>query len=143
MKKKSIIALLILFLLLVVFVPFSNTAFVIAGDSETLTTEKERVGSCPVSVEMTEVSSLFFCYKRHFSVTIDGHSINSFQSNSYSEADGLCVQSQMYYDDVSNAMSLCRLIYPSDLSYIIIGFDSNYYYLDNGANLSVDELPLS
>lgn len=35
------------------------------------------------------------------------------------------------------------LIYPKDLSYAILNLGANYYFINNGANISHSELPIS
>lgn len=142
MKKRVAVAVVLLAALAVVFFPIPTTRS-LSGDGEILTRQKEKTGTCRLEVEVREVASLAVCYKRSFSFVLDGDIAEVFSSTSYSEADGICLLSQMYYDEEMDRMSLASLLYPEDLSYAVLCLDPNYYFLNNGSNISYAELPFS
>ena len=141
MKKKLALAIAIIVVLSVVFFPMT-TIHRISGDGDILTPQKEKVGTCKLEIEIKEVSSLMFCYKKTFSFFIDDNFVEEFETTSRSEADEICMISQMYYEEEADAMSLVSLIYPNDLSYAILNLGANYYFINNGSNLTYAELPL-
>lgn len=134
MKNRKYFILAGVFLLVIlVFFPYS-TRKVISGHGEVLTLEKEKIGDCTVSIEIYETRSLFFCYEKYFSYTIDGEESKAFTTSSYAIAnEDLYIISQMYYDEKNDEMSLCSLIYPKNLSYGIIKFDIMLYYVNNNS----------
>lgn len=143
MKKHIRMAILgFLAVLVILFFPISNKHSIL-GEWEVLTQQKEKTGSCMVEIEIKEVSSLLICYKKSFSFSIDGNSIKEYESTAFSETDEICLISQMYYDKEANSMRLASLIYPKDLSYTILDLGENYYFINNGANISYAELPIS
>lgn len=142
MKKKLALAIAIIVVLFIVFFPMTTTHR-ISGDGDILTHQKEKVGTCKLEIEIKEVSSLLFCYKKSFTFAIDDNFVEDFETTSYSEADKICLFSQMYYDENANEMSLVSLIYPNDLSYAVLNLDANYYFINNGANISHSELPVT
>lgn len=141
MKKKFVLAFIIIIALIVIFFPVP-TKHIISGDGDVLTLQKEKIGTCELEVEIKEVSSLAVCYRRSFSFFLDGKTVEMFSTTSYSEADGLCLLSQMYYNEKMDMMTLASLIYPKDLSYVVLDLGSNYYFINNGSNLVNAELPL-
>ena len=142
MKKKLALAIAIIVVLSVVFFPMTTTHR-ISGDGDILSPQKENVGTCKLEIEIKEVSSLLFCYKKSFTFASDDNFVEAFETTSYSEADKICLISQMYYNNETDEMSLASLIYPGDLSYAILNLGTNYYFIDNGANIPHSELPIS
>jgi hypothetical protein len=142
MKKKLALVIAIIVVLSVVFFPMT-TAHRISGDGDILTPQKEKVGTCKLEIEIKEVSSLLFCYKKSFTFAVDDNFVEEFETTSHSEADEIYLISQMYYEKEADKMNLASLIYPNDLSYAVLNLDANYYFIDNGANISHSELPIS
>ena len=142
MKKKLSLAFAIIVILSVVFFPMTTTHR-ISGDGDILTPQKEKVGTCKLEIEIKEVSSLLFCYKKSFTFAIDDNFVEEFETTSYSEADKICFISQMYYNNETNEMCVASLTYPGDLSYAILNLGENYYFINNGANIAHSELPIS
>ena len=142
MKKKIVLAIAIIVILSVVFFPMTTTHR-ISGDGDILTPQKEKVGTCELEIEIKEVSSLLFCYKKSFTFAVDDNFVEEFETTSYSEADKICLISQMYYNNETDEMSVASLTYPGDLSYAILNLGANYYFINNGANISHSELPIS
>lgn len=141
MKKKTIIAIIILITLVTALFPIPTT-HKISGTGEVLNLQKEKIGTCELEVEIKKVSSLTICYKRSFSFILNGNAVETFSTTSYSDAGELCLHSQMYYNEKTDMMDLASLIYPKDLSYVVLDLDSNYYFINNGSSLTYAELPL-
>lgn len=141
--KKWIAVICALLICAALFFPVS-TVHTISGNGEVLTTEKEKVGDCELSVEIKEVRSLVTCYSRRFTFTLDGRTFAEFESNAGSETDdGLCLLSQMFYDAEKDSMELCSLVYQKDFSYALLRLDDHLYFADNGSGLAYTELPVA
>lgn len=141
MKKKANIVIILLIVVVVLLFPIP-TIHNIRGNGEVLNIQKESIGACELEVVMKEVSSIAVCYKRSFSFVLNGKVVETFSSTSYSEADGICLLSQMYYNEEADMMNLASLIYPKDLSYVVLNLGSNYYFVNNGSNITYTELTL-
>lgn len=141
MKKKTIIAIVLLVVLVAALLPIPTT-YNISGTGEVLNLQKEKIGTCELEVEIKEVSSLAICYKRSFSFILNGKAVEMFSTTSYSEAGKLCLHSQLYYNEETDMMTLASLVYPKDLTYVVLDLGSNYYFINNGSNLTYAELPL-
>ena len=120
-----------------------TTTHSISGSGDILTPQKEKIGTCELEIEIKEVSSLLFCYKKSFTFAVDDNFVEEFETTSHSEADEIYLISQMYYEKEADKMNLASLIYPNDLSYAVLNLDANYYFINNGANISHSELPIS
>lgn len=142
MQKKNILAIVIAIVLAVLFFPVPITHN-FSGDGDILSRQKEKIGTCILDIEIKEVSSLAICYKRSFSFSIDGGSVKEIENPAHSEADETCLLSSMHYDKAMDEMRPCGLVYKTDLSYAIIVLESNYYYINNGADIPYAELPIS
>lgn len=142
MKKKAIVFTVILVVLVVVFFPISTTHS-ISGNGDVLTLQKAKIRDCNLEIEITEISSLVICYKKSFSFVIDGKATKEFSTTSHSEAAGICLLSQMYYDQEIDEPRLCSLIYKDDFSYAVLYLGENYYFINNGSDITYDELPVS
>lgn len=140
MKKKGILAAGLI--LVLVFFPIS-TVHRISGSAEVLTLQKEKTGTCELEIEIKEISSLAIRYKKEFTFALDGNSAEVLRAPSYAEAEDLRLLSQMYYDKDLDEMRLCSLVYQEDLSYAVLRFGENYYFINNGADISYAELPVS
>lgn len=140
MKRK--ITVMVLLALVVLLFPISSTQN-LSGEGEVLNRQKEKVGTCQLEVEITEVSSLVFTYKKAFTFVLDGGAVEEFATDSHSEIEDICLLSQMYYDEEQNEMSLCSLIYKKDFSYAVLDLGENYYFIHNGADIPYSELPIS
>lgn len=141
MKKKIVLVMIIIFAITAVFFPVSTT-HIISGDGDILTLQKEKIGDCKLKIEIKEISSLIFSYKKGFSFSIDGNSVEEFETATHSKTDEIFLISQMYYDESTDAMSLASLIYPEDLSYAILCLDGEYYFINKGADISYAQLPV-
>ena len=141
MKKKIVLAMIIIFAITAVFFPVSTT-HIISGDGDILTLQKEKIGDCKLKIEIKEISSLILSYKKVFSFAVDGNCVEEFETVTHSKTDEIYFISQMYYDKGTDAMSLASLIYPKDLSYAILSLDAEYYFINNGANISYAQLPV-
>ena len=142
MKKKLAFTIAIIVVLSVMFFPMTTTHR-ISGDGDILTLQKEKIGTCKLEIDIKEVSSLVFCYKKSFSFSVDDNFVEEFETTSRSEADEICLISQMYYDEKANELNLASLIYANDLSYAVLNLDANYYFINNGTSISHSELPVS
>ncbi len=141
MKPKYLIPALLL-IAVVIFFPVRKTSG-ISGDGAVLTTDKEKIGDCTLSIEIQEITSLAVRYRKTFSFVVDGKPVCEFQSAGASETgDGLCSISQMYYDEQENSMSVCSLVYQEDLSYAVIYWNDRLYFLPNGTQMPYSEIPL-
>lgn len=141
MKTKYFILALLL-IAAVLFFPVRKTSS-ISGDGAVLTTGKEKVGDCTLSIEIQEVRSLAVRYRKTFSFVVDGERVSEFRSAYASEtSDGLCFISQMYYDAQEDRMASCALVYQEDLSYAVIYWNDRLYFITNGAQLPYSEIPL-
>jgi len=141
MKLKYFIPALLL-IAAVLFFPVRKT-YSISGDGAVLTTDKEKIGDCTLSIEVQEVTSLAVRYRKTFSFMIDGKQVSKFQSSHASETGGgLCFISQMYYDGQEDRMDSCELVYQEDLSYAVIHWNDRLYFLPNGTQMPYSEIPL-
>ena len=95
-----------------------------------------------MTVIVEELSSLVVTYHRSFTFNLDGTAYENFESHSRAEGDGLNQITQMFYDGGSDSMSMCSLVYDGGLSYAVLRLDDRFYYLDNGADLEYEELPV-
>lgn len=145
MKKRIVTIFILLILVTCIILVFPvPTKHTISGDGKVLNADKEVIGDCELSIEIKEVSSLLFCYHKDFSFVLDNSRFEEFASSSHCKTDdGLCLISQVYYDEAKNSMNSCSLIYQEDFSYAIIQTDDNLYIIDQGANISYSELPVS
>ncbi len=93
-KPKYLIPALLL-IAIVLFFPIRKTSG-ISGDGAVLTTDKEKIGDCTLSIEIQEVTSLAVRYRKTFSFVVDGERVCEFQSAYASETGGgLCFISLM------------------------------------------------
>lgn len=117
--------------LILAFCPYS-TSNVISGDGEILNLENEKIGECTLSIEICETRSLLFRYKKQFSYTLNGQRHNTFVTSSHSETDdGVCLISQMYYDEKTDALNMCSLMYSNDFSYATLRVNSEQYTISS------------
>lgn len=137
MKKYKVAALIAgIIVLLLMFFPYT-TSQIISGDAEILTLENEKIGACALSVEIEEIRSLLFRYKKQFSFTLGGERNDSFLissdskiSPSYAETDdGFCLISYLFYDGEKNTIRSCSLWYQDDLSYVNLRVDEEQYVI--------------
>lgn len=142
MKKKNTIFIAVLTVLLIMFFPIPVTRN-ISGNGEVLTLQKEKIGDCELEIEISEISSLAICYIKSFSFIINGKATTEFATTSHSEAGGISFLSQMYYDEEMDEMRLSSLIYSNDFTYAVLNLGENYYFINNGADITYDELPVS
>lgn len=130
MKRKVIIYCIIAFIIIILVFPITTTQ-VISGDGQVMTIDEEKIGDCELSINIKEIRSLIFCYSKSFSCVLDGRSFSGFGRSHHDETDdGLCLISQMYYDEDENAMNPCSLAYQKDLSHFEIYLDKKIYVLE-------------
>ncbi len=141
MKLKYFIPALLL-IAIIIFFPIRKTSG-ISGDGAVLTTDKEKIGDCTLSIEIREVTSLAVRYRKTFSFVVDGERVSEFRSAYASEtSDGLCSISQMYYDAQEDRMAGCQLVYQEDLSYAVIYWNDQLYFITNGTQMPYSAIPL-
>ena len=143
MKKKVVIAaiLIILVALVILFFPIKST-HQMSGQSEILSPKKEVIGNCDLKIEITEFSSLVFNYKNTFSLKLNGKPIEFKATSSDTESGDFRSITQSYYDEIRNWMDFCTLVYKKDFSYMVLSFEDNYYFLNNGSNVTYAQLPI-
>ena len=128
--KKPILCVcsgIILFLIISSF-PITTT-YSVSGD--VLTSDEEKLEYCDLSLEIKEVRSLLYCYKKFFTFVLDGNISPEPVSSTHHESDsGSCLISQMYYDEGENRVALCSLLYQNDLSYFVLHFGGKQYTLE-------------
>lgn len=130
MKNKLIVCSCIVLLVVVTFFPTTTTHFA-SGNGQVLTSNEEKIGNCKLSLEIKEVKSLLFCYKKSFSFVLDEYIFPESVSSTYDETDGgICFISQIYYDKDKNRLSSCSLAYQDDLSYFVLQFNEKLYTLE-------------
>lgn len=137
MKKYKVAALIAgIIVLLLMFFPYT-TSQIISGDAEIQNLENEKIGACTLSIEIQEIRSLLFRYKKQFSFTLGGERNDSFLissdskiSPSYAETDdGFCLISYLFYDGEKNTIRSCSLWYQDDLSYADLRVDEERYVI--------------
>lgn len=130
MKRKLITYGCIALLATLIFFPITTTNSV-SGEGQVRTTTEDILGACELSLEIKEVKSLLFCYKKSFSFVLDGHIFSEFFDSSHDETgDGLCLISQMYYDKGKNSLAPCSLVYQDDLSNFVLHLNEKLYILE-------------
>lgn len=142
MKKKILIALAAL-VLLALFLPVT-TSQILYGDGDILSLDKEKIGESSMTVILKEVSSLTVTYKKSFTFNLDGVAYEVFESHFWDEVeDGPYQISQMFYDVEEDRMDMCSLIYDKELSFVVIRMEDHFYYLNRGADLTYQQLPIA
>ena len=131
MNKHKVLLLVGVALMIILLFPCS-TGSTISGCGEVINLENKKVEECTLSVEIRETRSLLFCYKKQFSYTINGKKHKDFVTSSHTETgDGICLISQMYYDEQNDDLKLCSLVYLRDLSYAMVQLDTGRYCIRN------------
>lgn len=131
MNKHKVLLLVGVALMIILLFPCS-TGSTISGCGEVINSENKKVEDCTLSVEIRETRSLLFCYKKQFSYTINGEKRKDFVTSSHTETgDGICLISQMYYDEQNDDLKLCSLVYLRDLSYAMVQLDTGRYCIRN------------
>lgn len=132
---------IVILMLSIVLFPIKTTK-VISGDGHILTFDKEKIGDCEISIEIKEIHSLIFHYRKTFSFVLDGDIFSEFDAPAFIESrDGVCSISQMYYDKTKHRFELYVLIYDRDLSYAAIAQDENMYFINPDENMPFSEIP--
>lgn len=130
MKKKLITCGCIVLLVALIFFPVTTTSSV-SGKGQVRTTNEDILGDCELSFEIKEVKSLLFCYKKSFSFVLDGYIFSKIVDSYYDETyDGLCIITQMYFDEEKNRLAPCSLAYRDDLSNFVLRFNEKLYILE-------------
>lgn len=130
MKRKLITYGCIALFVTLIFFPIT-TVHSVSGEGQVRTTADEILGDCELSLEIKEVKSLLFCYKKSFSFVLDGHTFSEFVDSTHDEtSDGLCLISQMYYDKEKSSLAPCSLAYRDDLSNFVLRFSERLYILE-------------
>lgn len=123
MKKKGILAVVIVVLILAFF-PY-RTSSVITNASVFENEQNEVPEEGALSITVSETRSLLFCYKMQFFYTYNGEESKAPVTSSYAKTgDGYCLISQMYYDEDGDTINLCSLYYKEDLSYAVLRWDN-------------------
>lgn len=143
--KKRTFALIFLSLALIFaifFFPVAKT-YSLSGTGLELTTDKEKIGTCELSIEITEVRSLVMNHGKTFSFVLNGEEGPGFVGDaSCSETeDGLCAITGMYYDARRNRMAGCGVIYDKDLTYAVLHWNDRSYFLPNGTEMPYSQIP--
>ncbi|MDO5400254.1 MAG: hypothetical protein Q4F17_04635 [Eubacteriales bacterium] len=131
----------------VLFFPIKRT-YTLSGDGAVLTLGKEKVGDCTMSVEIQELKSLAMSYRKTFSFVLDGVESPSdfihFDDEHYSKTPGIpYLLTQACYSGPDDRTEFYTLLYAPDLSYAVLKWGDNLYFLDNGANMAFSEIPFS
>ena len=145
MKKIAIPFVCLLLLAVILCFPVKKRE-TLSGPGEILTADKEKIGDCHLSVEVTDLRSLLLDYRRTFSFTADSELITDpasiIDTSSFWEADGgLCSITQAYYDASENRVEFGTMLYQKDLSYAAIWWNDRLYFLPNGTEMTADEIP--
>lgn len=140
MKQKYLPWLVSVLLTVALLLPIPKTT-VLSGTGAVLNTSKEKIGSCALSIEIRELRSLTVRYRKSFSFTLNGNEFSQFETAHTSEADDLCLITQLYYDVGDDCIAVCSLTYPKDLSYMVLFQNGQLYFLPNGTNISYSEIP--
>ena len=131
MNKHKVLLLVGVALMIILLFPCS-TGSTISGCGEVINLENKNVEDCTLLVEIRETRSLLFCYKKQFSYTINGEKHKDFVTSSHTETgDGICLISQMYYDEQNDDLKLCSLVYLRDLSYAMVQLDTGRHCIRN------------
>lgn len=142
--KKSIkltIILVILLIAAVLLFPYTKEN-ALHGTGEIRSASKELIGACSLEIEIKESRSILLSYHKYFTLTLDGQKYEEFTLKpTVSEADGLCLISQMFYDADKGHLNVCALVYPEDFSYAVISLDDKLYCLNCDAYIPLDIPP--
>ena len=114
----------------------------ISGNADILSADKEKQGTCQLSIELTELSSLVMHYRSSFTFTLDGREYADFGTNHYGSAGDLRAIDQMFYDEELNAINLCQLVYEEGESYYALLLDDRIYFLANGSQMDYSQIPV-
>lgn len=114
----------------------------ISGNADILSADKEKQGTCQLSIELTELSSLAMHYRSSFTFTLDGREYTDFGINHYDRAEDLRAIDQMFYDEELNAINLCQLVYQEGESYYALLLDDRIYFLANGSQMDYSQIPV-
>ena len=114
----------------------------ISGNAGILSADKEKQGTCQLSIELTGHSSLVKHYRSSFTFTLDGREYTDFGTNHYDRAEDLRAIDQMFYDEELNAINLCHLVYQEGESYYALLLDDRIYFLANGSQMDYSQIPV-
>lgn len=133
MRKRLIVCSCMILLLIVIFLPITTT-YSFSSDVKTLTSSEEKLGYCELSLEIKDVHSLLYCYKKSFSFVLDGNISPEPVNNVHHETDsGTCFITQMYYDKDKNRLDSCGLFYQDDLLHFVLYFNEKQYIFETTA----------
>ena len=125
----------------VLFFP-TRRVHAISGNADILRADKEKQGTCQLSVELTELFSLVMHYRSSFTFTLEGREYTDFGTNHYDSAGDLRAIDQMFYDEELNAINLCQLVYEEGDSYYALLLDDRIYFLANGSQMDYSQIPV-
>lgn len=114
----------------------------VSGNADILSADKEKQGTCQLSIELAELSSLVMHYRSSFTFTLDGREYTDFGTNHYDRAEDLRAIDQMFYDEELNAINLCQLVYQEGESYYALLLNDQIYYLANGSQMDYSQIPV-
>lgn len=128
MNKRKPWILAAVILAAVIFFPYT-TKTGISGDGEIQDQAGEKTGDCVLSVEISEIRSLLFSYKRCFSYKLGDTEYDAVETANYVEADDLNIIYQWYQNKKTGELDLRSMEYPDDLSYVLVTSGTERYYL--------------
>ena len=141
MKKFIIPISILLIALIVLFFPITKT-YTMSGEGEILTTSKEKIGECNLSIEIKEVSCLLFDYERTFTYSLDDTCVTHFSSaNFWESSDGAKTIVQTLWSEEQDRVVFCSVMYPEDLSFVVLIWQDQLYFLPNGTDMIGAEIP--
>lgn len=140
-RKLLILAAVAVVVVGILFFPIRRVQTV-SGNADILSGDKEKQGTCQLSIELTELSSLVMHYRSSFTFTLDGREYTDFGTNHYYSAEDLRAIDQMFYDEALNATNLCQLVYQEGESYYALLLNDQIYYLANGSQMDYSQIPV-
>mgnify|MGYP003103418158 FL=1 len=159
MKRKTIIIGIILLLIAIFFFPV-KTVRTISGPGEILNRQKEKTGDCQLSIAIEELNARTFSYKKQFTFFVDGVAMAELPKGAHHEThdagvffgpgapvaveagDKIAWISEGVYDAEENGVVFCQLVYQTDLSFAVVSWKGQFYFIDNGANIPRQALPV-
>lgn len=140
-RKLLILAAVAVVVVGILFFPIRRVQTV-SGNADILSGDKEKQGTCQLSIELTELSSLVMHYRSSFTFTLDEREYTDFGTNHYYSAEDLRAIDQMFYDEALNATNLCQLVYQEGESYYALLLNDQIYYLANGSQMDYSQIPV-
>lgn len=141
-SKKACIALLFVFLVIAGVLFFPRTTYrTLSGDGAVLSAKKEYLGDCRLSVTIREVRSPLLCYRKNFTMVLDGRAYTEYDASHFDCVEDFCAISQAYYDPEINNFDHYDLLYAKDFRYAAVIFHRKIYFLDFGSGMAYTDIP--